>query len=101
MSHRCFRSQFARFSTKLELGAGAGDETLPPGAFHLRNDVSEHSYTGPMPPKGGRPHRYYFAVHALDVAELSLNSDSSATMGAANVLPHTLARAVLLGTYQR
>lgn len=87
--------------TELELGAGSSDDSLPAGAFHLRNDGSTHCYTGPMPPKGDRPHRYCFAVHALDVAELPLDADSSATSAAFNALPHTLARAVLTGTYQR
>lgn len=87
--------------TELSLGAGSGDQTLPGGAFHVRNDIGSHNYTGPMPPEGDRPHRYYFAVHALSVPSLPVKSSSTPTEVAFNVLFHTLARGVLLGTYQR
>ena len=87
--------------TELRLDAGRSDNTLPEGAFHLRNDGSAHSYMGPMPPKGDRPHRYVFAVHALDVDALGLDSDASATRAAFTALQHTLARALITGTYQR
>ena len=87
--------------TELELDAGKDDISLPAGAFNLRNDLSEHAYTGPMPPEGDRPHRYFFAVHALDTDELNLDRDASATAAAFTILPHTLARGVLVGTYQR
>lgn len=86
---------------RLETGAGAGDSTLPAGAFHLRNDDSARSYLGPLPPHGDRPHRYYFAVHALDVPTLPLDTDASATVAAFTAIGHTLARGILIGTYRR
>ncbi|MGA8622490.1 MAG: YbhB/YbcL family Raf kinase inhibitor-like protein [Candidatus Sulfotelmatobacter sp.] len=52
--------------TELARGAGLGSG-LPEGAFHVRNDYGERAYGGAAPPKGNRPHRYVFAVHALDV----------------------------------
>lgn len=87
--------------TELRTGAGASDSTLPAGAFHLRNDGSTVRYTGPMPPVGDRPHRYVFAVHALDVDALDIDQDASATSAAFNALFHTLARATITGTFQR
>ena len=56
---------------------------------------------GAAPPPGDQVHRYFFVVHALDVPSLGLGPDTMP--GAANtaVLFHTLARAVLVGTYQR
>src|SRR3954451_5814133 len=51
--------------TSLGAGAGASDEKLPEGAFHLRNDVGHASYDGAAPPEGDVPHRYYFVVHAV------------------------------------
>ncbi len=87
--------------TELETGAGASDESLPEGAFHLRNDGSEKNYMGPYPPEGDRPHRYYFAVHALDVYALDINEDATATTAAFQGLFHTIARAVMVGTFQR
>ena len=87
--------------TKLRMDAGRSDEHLPAGAFHLRNDGSAHQYMGPMPPEGDRPHRYVFAVHALDVDSIDLDSDASATRAAFTILQHTIARGLLTGTYQR
>ena len=59
------------------------------------------AYVGAAPPPGDQVHRYFFVVHALDTDSLGLGPD--AMPGAANtaVVFHTLARAVLVGTYQR
>jgi Raf kinase inhibitor-like YbhB/YbcL family protein len=83
-----------------ELSQGAG--TLPPpgDALALRNDYSEFGYGGPYPPEGDRPHRYYFVVHAVDVAALELTKDSSAAYASFNLAFHTLARAIITPTYQ-
>jgi len=60
-------------------------------------------YLGALPPKGDRAHRYIFAVHALDVAHLELphGTKTAPALVVASAVPHTLARAVLMGTYQR
>lgn len=87
--------------TELETGAGESDLMLPGAAFHVRHDGGGHDYLGSAPPQGDRPHRYIFAVHALDVDTLGLESDVSPTAVAFNALFHTLARATLTGTYQR
>lgn len=84
--------------THLDEGAGTSDATLPAG-FHVRNDIGTHAYTGPNPPKGDRVHRYFFAVHALDVDELHLGADASPTLVAFSALFHTIARAVIVGNF--
>lgn len=73
---------------------------LPAGAFTVRNDFGEQGFGGAAPPPGDRPHRYIFAVTALDVADPGL--DESATPAAVHfmTLGHVLARATLTGTYQ-
>lgn len=85
--------------TEMERGWGASDLELPGAAFHVRNDGGEHSYMGPNPPSGDRPHRYVFAVHALDVETLELDDDATPTEVAFNTLFHTLARARLTVTF--
>ena len=89
-------------TTSLPRGAGNADgELLPDGAFQSRSDGGQVGWEGAGPPAGDRPHRYVFAVHALDVESLDLNADASATVVAFNALFHTLARATLTATYSR
>lgn len=87
--------------TELDTDAGAADEFLPEGAFHVRNDSNELAYMGAAPPVGDHKHRYYFAVHALDVPDLGLTPSHTPTQAAFMAVHHTLARAVLMVPYQR
>jgi phosphatidylethanolamine-binding protein (PEBP) family uncharacterized protein len=72
-------------------------------AVDLPNGLGTYGYLGASPPKGDRVHRYFFAVHALDVAHLELphGRRTAPSLAAATAVPHTLARGVLVGTYQR
>ncbi|MGF7236884.1 MAG: YbhB/YbcL family Raf kinase inhibitor-like protein [Frankia sp.] len=88
--------------TELPQGAGSGDlADLPAGAFHVRNDFGTKNYGGSGPPEGDRAHRYYIAVHALDVPSLGVDDTVSPAYVGFNLTFHTLARAVLMVTYQR
>lgn len=87
--------------TELPRGAGtAGGAGLPKGAFMLRNDAGGSGYMGAGPPKGDRPHRYIFAVHALDTADLGVDRDATPAILGFNLTFHTIARATLTVTYQ-
>ena len=86
-------------TTALPQGAGNG-KGLPAGAISLKNDAGEAGYTGPMPPAGDRAHRYYFVVHALDVPALEADESATPAYLSFNLVFHTLARAILVGTYQ-
>ncbi|PZR52507.1 YbhB/YbcL family Raf kinase inhibitor-like protein [Xylanimonas oleitrophica] len=89
-------------TTALPRGAGAPDGSgLPAGAYQVRNDGGEPGFTPAAPPQGDHEHRYYFAVHALDVPQLGVGPDASNAAVAFNAVFHTLARAVLVATYQR
>jgi len=88
-------------TTELPAGAGASDETLPRGAFHVRNDYSRHGYDGPAPAAGPVSHRYIFTVHAVDVDALEVTSDTSAAAVGFNLYFHTLARAQFVAEYAR
>lgn len=89
--------------TELPTGAGASDEALAAvaeGAFHVRNDMSRTAFDGAAPPQGDQVHRYYFVVHAVDVPQLEVDGSASPAVVSFNLAFHTLARAVLVGTYQ-
>ncbi|WP_213450544.1 YbhB/YbcL family Raf kinase inhibitor-like protein [Rhizomonospora bruguierae] len=87
--------------TELPAGvASEGDDQLPDGAFHVRNDYGERAYGGAAPPAGDRPHRYVFAVHAIDVDKLGVTPDVAPAVVGFNLAFHTLARATLRVTYQ-
>ena len=85
--------------TSLDAGAGTGTGTLPDGAFHVRNDYGTKDFGGAAPPQGDEPHRYVFAVHALDVEKLGIDSDVSPAVAGFNLRYHTIARAVLIPVY--
>ena len=85
--------------TELPAGAGTPDG-LPAGAFHVRSDYGEAAYGGAAPPAGDIPHRYVFAVHALDTDDLGLDASVTPAYVGFNLTFHTLARGVLRATYQ-
>lgn len=50
-----------------------------------------------MPPEGHGPHRYLYAVHAVDVDKLDIPEDSTPTILGFNLNFHTLARSIIWG----
>jgi len=82
--------------TELERGA----DPLPEGAFCVRNDYGDQNYGGAAPPPGDRPHRYVFAVHALDVDSLDVGPDATPAYVGFNLAFHTVARATIRPTFQ-
>lgn len=88
--------------TCTELPEGAGDGSLlPGGALTLVNDAGLRRYIGAAPPAGHGAHRYYIAVHAVDVEKLELSENASPAYLGFNLFMHAVARAVIVGTYQQ
>ena len=88
----------------LVYGLPAGTVSLPEGAAvpggakQGRNEHGENKYMGPCPPIG--EHRYYFIVYALsDDPKLPDGASRSDVMDA--VQKHLLAKAEIMGTYQK
>jgi len=71
---------------------------LPAGTREGTNDWRRTGYGGPCPPVGR--HRYFFKLYALDTVLGDLGHPTKARLLAA-MEGHVLARAELMGTYQR
>jgi Raf kinase inhibitor-like YbhB/YbcL family protein len=80
------------------LPEGVRAEQLPPGAREGLNDWKRPGYGGPCPPIGR--HRYVHTLYALDAPLPDLGTPTRGELEAA-LGPHVLARAQLVGTYQK
>jgi hypothetical protein len=54
--------------------SGVDQDAAPAGGVEEMNSFGERGYGGPCPPRGDSPHRYVFAVEALDEAGAVLAS---------------------------
>jgi Raf kinase inhibitor-like YbhB/YbcL family protein len=77
-------------------GVAAGG--VPESAREGPNDAGSVGYSGPCPPIGR--HRYFFKLYALDRALGDLGRPTKDAVERA-MREHVLARAELIGTYQR
>ncbi|MGH3318600.1 MAG: YbhB/YbcL family Raf kinase inhibitor-like protein [Streptosporangiaceae bacterium] len=88
--------------TELPRGAGSGDmRGLPAGATHGRNDFGTKDFGGAAPPPGDPPHRYVFAVHALDTDRLGVDDSVPPAQVGFNLTPHTVSRGMIIPVYGR
>ncbi|MFP3873423.1 MAG: YbhB/YbcL family Raf kinase inhibitor-like protein [Thiohalophilus sp.] len=71
---------------------------LPEGTLEGLNDWQQPGYGGPCPPIGR--HRYFHKLYALDTVLPALHNPSKDQLLAA-MEDHILARAELVGTYQK
>jgi hypothetical protein len=86
------------------LEAGAGDPAsgkMPAGAVQGRTDFGKTGWGGPCPPKGSRPHRYVFTVHALSVEKIDLDENAPAAMVGFMINANELARAAITARHSR
>jgi Raf kinase inhibitor-like YbhB/YbcL family protein len=88
--------------TELPSGAGDPDDPrMPDGSLTLRNDAGLRGYVGAAPPEGHGPHRYIFAVHAVDTDSLGLPEDATPAYLGFNLFSHTLARGTIVATFEQ
>jgi Raf kinase inhibitor-like YbhB/YbcL family protein len=74
-------------------------DELPGGERQGRNDFHKIGYNGPCPPPG-KPHRYFYRLHALD-RKLDLKPGSSRQEVEQAMAGHILGQAEWMGKYQR
>jgi phosphatidylethanolamine-binding protein (PEBP) family uncharacterized protein len=72
---------------------------LPAEVVQLRNDAGTVGYVGSAPPPGDEPHRYVTVVHAVDVASLEVDPDSSCAVAGFHLRFHAVARAQLVPVF--
>lgn len=80
------------------LAEGIDSETLPRGTLPGKNDWGRTGYGGPCPPIGR--HRYFHKLYALDTVLPDLSVPTGKQLEKA-MEGHILARAELVGTYQK
>ncbi|MET8426750.1 YbhB/YbcL family Raf kinase inhibitor-like protein [Nocardia sp. NPDC004860] len=88
-------------ATTTSLPEGAGDDAgsgLPTGSFQVPNDARLPRYIGAAPPAGHGEHRYFVTVHALDVDDIGIASDSTPALLGFTIAGHILGRATLVAT---
>jgi len=89
-------------ANELAAGAGAvGSALLPKGAVQNRIDYGVAGWGGVCPPKGDKPHRYIFTVHALKVDKLGLPPDPTAALTGFMINANSLGKASFTARYGR
>ena len=86
------------------LPQGAGDPAAgkaPKGAAQMRTDFGKSGWGGPCPPKGDKPHRYIFTVHALKVDKLDVPEDATAALVGFMINANRVGKASFTGQYGR
>jgi Raf kinase inhibitor-like YbhB/YbcL family protein len=84
--------------TTTRLAEAVEPDALPPGTREGKNDWKRTGYGGPCPPIGR--HRYFFKLYALDSELPDLHAPTKAQLEKA-MDGHILAKAELMGTYQK
>ncbi|TCJ97681.1 YbhB/YbcL family Raf kinase inhibitor-like protein [Nocardia alba] len=82
---------------KRDAGADGGTG-LPAGAVTLVNDLGQAAYSGVQPPPGTGTHRLFVCATALSVDRLEVPEGASLAMLNILMIPHTVGRAVIVGT---
>jgi len=85
----------------LPAGAGNAGGALPRGAVQSLTDYGAPGYGGPCPPKGDRPHRYVFTVHALDVDKLDVDEKAMPALVGFTLNGSRIDKATFTSTYGR
>lgn len=93
------------FNKQIDSGnSKAGKDSKAAAAKYVvkqaQNDWKKNQYDGPQPP-GKNAHRYFFKLYALNVILDDLGTDATKATVESAMESHILAKAMLVGTYQK
>jgi Raf kinase inhibitor-like YbhB/YbcL family protein len=71
-----------------------------PGLVETKNDFGDYGWGAPCPPEDDKPHRYVFALYALD-APLGLDKDASADDVHDAIAQHAISSGRFVGRFGR
>lgn len=83
------------------LGEGAGSGELGSPIRQATNDFGNTHYDGPQPPPGHGTHHYHFRLFALNVDQLDVPDDATASDVLEAAVENAIAEADVVGTYSR
>lgn len=89
------------FVTSLPSDFGDLSKSQKINATQSVTDYGKAGFGGACPPKGDKPHRYFFTVHALDVGHLDIDPKSSAALAGYMINAHSIGKATLVSYYGR
>ena len=67
----------------------------------MANDAGLKRFIGAAPPAGHGAHRYFIAVHAVEVEKLDLDRGRQPGLSRLQPVQNAIARAVIHGTYEQ
>jgi Raf kinase inhibitor-like YbhB/YbcL family protein len=70
-------------------------------ALQSITDFGKTGFGGACPPKGDRPHRYMFTVHALNIDHLDLDEKTSPAHAGYMINAHSIGKATIVSYYGR
>lgn len=74
-------------------------ESKPPQSIEGLNGRGNRGYTGPCPPDG-KPHRYFFKLHALS-STINLPENASKIVLEETIKPYLIEKTELIGIYEK
>jgi Raf kinase inhibitor-like YbhB/YbcL family protein len=88
-------------SSRQSIEEGFGNAASPEDGKTVTNDFGSAGYRGPCPPIGHEAHHYHFRLFALSKTELSGPKPRDCRNLAAEIRPHVIGSAEIVGTFSR
>ena len=88
--------------TSLPINFGEKNQfKLEDNITQVKNDFGNFNFGGPCPPKGDKPHRYIFTIHALRIDNLELQDSATAAMAGYMINQSTIGKASFTAFFAR